>query len=167
MIPSEIMNIADRSHLIIAMGASAGGHTDQLLSLGKHVDLWPASPALYVTTLDILAAKYAATGKRVYVIGECDRRKLSAIPGVIWRSLRCAWIERPHVVVTTGSMPLVVFCLWAKLLGAKIVWIDSVANTDGLSMSGRLARRFADLCLTQWPEVAQHEWGVEYAGQLI
>jgi len=152
---------------VIAVGASAGGHTNELLPLLEHTDLWPEPPSFYVTTLDILAEKYAARGGRTYVIGECDRRKLMDIPKVIWRSLRCAWRERPDAVVTTGSMPLALFCLWAKLLGAKIVWIDSIANTDGLSLSGRLVRRFADLCLTQWPQVAQRVRGVEYAGQLI
>jgi hypothetical protein len=152
---------------VIAVGASAGGHTNELLPLLDYVHLWPAPPAFYVTTLHILAAKYADRGGRTYVVGECDRRKILAVPTVIWRTLRCAWRERPDVVVTTGSMPLAIFCLWAKLLGAKIVWIDSIANTDGLSLSGRLARLFADLCLTQWPEVAQRLPGVEYAGQLI
>ena len=153
--------------LVIGVGASAGGHTNQLLSLLEHVGGWPEPPSFYVTTLDILATTYAARGGRTYVLGECDRRKLLAIPGVIWRSMRYAWRERPDVVVTTGSMPLMVFCLWAKLFGAKVVWIDSIANTGRLSMSGNIARRFADLCLTQWPEVAQRSKGVEYVGQLI
>jgi len=146
------------------MGASAGGHTNQLLALREHIDLWPHQPSFYVTTLQILAAKYAAP---TYVLGECDRRKVLSIPGVVWRSLRCAWIEKPDVVVTTGSMPLLLFCFWAKLFGAKIIWIDSIANTDYLSLSGRLASRFADLLLTQWPEVAQSRPWITFAGQLI
>jgi hypothetical protein len=34
------------------------------------------------------------------------------------------------------------------------VWIDSVANVEELSLSGRLASERVDLCLTQWPHLA-------------
>lgn len=158
---------SNRSNPVVGVGASAGGHTSQLLALLKHVECWPVAPAFYVTTLQILAQKYAARGGRTYVLGECDRRKFFAIPGVMWRALHCVWRERPDAVVTTGSMPLLILCIWAKMFGAQILWIDSIANTEKLSMSGRLARRFADVCLTQWPEVAQTNSDVEYAGQLI
>ena len=147
-------------------GASSGGHTNELMPLLAHAHLWPVQPSFYVTTLNILADKYAGKG-RLYVLGECDRKKLLSVPGVIFRAFMCAAKERPGVVVTTGSMPLAVFCLWAKLFGARIVWIDSIANTNGLSMSGSLMRWVADLCLTQWPEVAACKKGVEYAGQLL
>jgi hypothetical protein len=64
-------------------------------------------------------------------------------------------------------MPLALFCIWAKLLGAKVVWIDSVAQIEALSVSGRLMRRVADLCLAQWPAVAARYAGVEYAGEVL
>jgi hypothetical protein len=52
------------------------------------------------------------------------------------------------------------------LLGAKTVWIDSIANVQTLSMSGRLVRHFADLWLTQWPHLA-HADGVRFEGAVL
>jgi UDP-N-acetylglucosamine:LPS N-acetylglucosamine transferase len=75
--------------------------------------------------------------------------------------------ERPDVVITTGSLPLAMVCLSAKLFGAKIVWIDSIANVERFSVSGRLVRHFVDLFLTQWPELAQEYKNVEYAGAIV
>ena len=75
--------------------------------------------------------------------------------------------ERPDVVITTGSMPLAAVCIWAKLFGAKIVWIDSVAQVDKMSLSGRIVRPIADLCLVQWASVAAQYDNVEYAGELF
>ena len=48
-----------------------------------------------------------------------------------------------------------------------MIWIDSIANTRVLSMSGRMIRPFADLILSQWPEVAARYRHVEYAGEVL
>jgi hypothetical protein len=102
------------------------------------------------------------------VVGEGDRRKPLQDLGVLWRTLRWVLHDRPDAVVTTGSMPLAVYCIWAKLvLGARVVWIDSVAQVDDLSLSGKVMRHVADMCLAQWPEVAGRYDDVEYAGEVM
>jgi len=75
--------------------------------------------------------------------------------------------ERPDVVITTGSLPLAITCLCAKLFGAKIAWIDSIANIERFSLSGQMIRPFADLFLTQWAQLAEKYTDVEYAGALV
>ena len=69
--------------------------------------------------------------------------------------------ERPDVVVSTGAAPGYLALRCAKLLGARTVWIDSVANVEELSLSGRIASTKADLCLTQWPHLAAGPVGYE------
>ncbi len=150
----------------ICVGASAGGHTNELLALLKAADRWPVKPSVYITTLDIVADSFASKG-RVYVIGECDRRHPGRALGVLMRAVRCALKERPDVVITTGSLPLAMVCFFTKLLGSKIIWIDSVAQMEDLSVSGRFVRLFADICLSQWPEVAQKYRNVEYVGEVL
>ena len=58
-------------------------------------------------------------------------------------------------------------CIVAKMLGARIVWVDSIANVERLSMSGAMVRYFADLFVTQWPELTKKYKNVEYVGTLI
>jgi hypothetical protein len=41
-----------------------------------------------------------------------------------------------------------------KFLGAKTIWLDSIANVEHISMSGEKVRGFTDLWLTQWPHLA-------------
>jgi len=48
-----------------------------------------------------------------------------------------------------------------------VIWVDSIANAEKLSMSGRMIRPFADVILSQWPDVAAKYPKVEYAGELI
>lgn len=152
--------------LKVCAGASAGGHMNQLLKLLDHAGCWPAQPAFYVTTLPELAGKLEERGP-AFVIGECNRYHPLKALQTMGRAFSLVRKQRPDVVITTGSMPLALFCFFAKLFGSKVVWIDSVANMEKLSVSGRFASRFADLLLTQWPEVARKYKKAEFAGAIL
>ena len=154
--------------LRLVAGASAGGHANELVRLLDAAEgVWSAQPTAYVTTMAITAAGLARRGQPVYVIGESDRKKPLQAFAVLYRAWALAWRLRPDLVVTTGSMPLALFAIGAKALGARVVWIDSVAQIEDLSLSGRVMRHVADLCLAQWPEVAAKYPNVEYAGELL
>jgi UDP-N-acetylglucosamine:LPS N-acetylglucosamine transferase len=150
----------------ICAGASAGGHMNQLLKLLEYSKSWSKQPDFFVTTLKTVARRLESYGT-VYIIGEANRQHPFRAVLVLWKAFLIAIKERPDIVITTGSMPLAFFCFHAKLFGAKIVWIDSIANIDKLSVSGRFVHKFADLFLTQWQDLAAPERGVEYAGELL
>ncbi len=138
----------------------------ELLGLLSTVETWPTKPSVYVTSREIWAKKLEVFGP-TYVVGECDRNKPLQMLRTLWLSLRLVVRERPDVVITTGSLPIAIVCLVAKAFGAKVVWIDSIAQLDELSMSGKLMLRYADVLLTQWPEVAARHAKAEYVGELL
>ena len=72
---------------------------------------------------------------------------------------------RPHVVVTTGAAPPLFALLFARAIGARTLWVDSIANGEVLSSSGRLARRVATQRITQWPDLATDD--VAYWGSVL
>jgi UDP-N-acetylglucosamine:LPS N-acetylglucosamine transferase len=152
--------------LKICAGASAGGHTNQLLRLLGYSEAWSAQPSFYITTAPELKGVFG-NEERTYMLGECNRKHPFIAFAVIFRSLKILFIERPDLIITTGSMPIAIFCVISKLFGTKVVWIDSIANTKKLSMSGYFMRFFADVFLSQWEEVSKKYKGVEYAGELI
>lgn len=156
----------DLKKIKICAGASAGGHMNELLQLLEHAQLWPKQPDFYITTLEILASNLKQRNP-TYIIGECNRQHPFLALLTLIRCIRVALKERPDVVITTGSLPLAIFCLISKVLGARIIWIDSIASIEQLSMSGRLVIKFADLFLTQWPELAEQNKKAEYAGGLL
>lgn len=155
-----------RSQKTLCVGASSGGHMSELETLLAFQAAWPLRPRVFVATLG-LSASALPTDARSYLIGECDRNHPWQAVKTLVRCLKVVWRERPDVVLTTGSMPLALFCLVAKLFGAQIVWIDSISQIDRISMSGRLVRPFADLFLVQWPELASRYPGTHYAGELV
>jgi hypothetical protein len=73
---------------------------------------------------------------------------------------------RPDVVISTGAAPGFLALRLGRLLGARTIWVDSVANGEELSMSGKLAGRYADLWLTQWEHLA-HEGGPQFRGNVL
>ncbi len=151
----------------LLVGASAGGHANDLDALLAHaVGAWPA-PSAYVTTSPTRVDALRRTGVRVHLIAEADRRAPLRVVRAALGALRVVLRERPDAVVTTGGLPLAFVCVWARLLRARIVWVDCVSQTEELSTSGHIARRVAHLTLTQWPEVAANTPGVEYAGETL
>lgn len=152
----------------LLVAASAGGHANDLGALLERAEeLWPTKPRVYVTTSEVRADAFRNRGMRVYVVREADRRTpISAIVAT-FQTLRVVWRERPTAIVTTGAMPMAIMCVWGRLFGAKIAWVDCLSQVDTLSLSGRAIRRLAHLTLTQWPEVATRFRNVEYAGEVF
>lgn len=102
-----------------------------------------------------------------YVVGECNRQHPFKTLAVMGKCMKIVAKEKPDVILSTGAAAGFLVCFWGKLLGAKVIWVDSIANAEKLSMSGRMIRPFADLILSQWPDVAAKYPKVEYAGELI
>ncbi len=145
----------------VLLVASGGGHWEQLMRLADA--LAPYSP-LFATTDGALLARWGIEGGEV--LPDCNRDE----PGASARSLAKAFALvarlRPRVVITTGAAPGL-FCLIAgRAFGAHTVWIDSLANAEELSGSGRLARWVAKDWLTQWEHLAT-PGGPRYEGAVL
>jgi len=157
--------IRRRKTLKICLAASSGGHISQLLKLAER-GAWEGRRAFYVTTKAIVMEKLQKYGK-VYVVGECNREHPVQVVKVLMRCVKIVLQERPNVVISTGAAVGCMVCLLGKLFGAKIVWIDSITNTERISLSGRMVRHIANLFLVQWPELADRYKKIEYAGTAI
>src|SRR5690606_7330734 len=98
-------------------------------------------------------------------VQDCNRKNR-------WHSVKC-FVQmfyrivsiRPRVIVTTGAAPGLMAIIIGSILGKKTLWIDSIANVERISMSGRIAQRFATKCLTQWPVLSDGKF--EYKGGVI
>jgi UDP-N-acetylglucosamine:LPS N-acetylglucosamine transferase len=145
------------------LAASAGGHTSQLLKLTSS---WNGYETSYVTTTNVVRDKLKQFGQ-VYVVGECNRQHPIRVVTVFFRCIRIIVKERPDVVISTGAAAGCMLCFLGKMLGARVVWVDSITNVERISLSGRMIRSFADLFLVQWPELASKHKNVEYVGELV
>ncbi len=104
---------------------------------------------------------------RVYVVPESNRRQPLRILKTLVNCVRIVIVERPDAIITTGAAVGCILAFLGKLSGARVAWIDSIANAERLSLSGRMVKPFADLVLTQWPELAKQHKSVEYVGHIL
>tara|TARA_R100000005_G_C5004139_1_gene213187 strand:- start:12387 stop:12878 length:492 start_codon:yes stop_codon:yes gene_type:complete len=153
--------------------SSAGGHWVQLQRLRV---AWDGCDAAYVTTKegyrDDLIADAAHRGQsapRFYRVVDANRwqklRLLRQLFGIVIILLR----ERPDVIISTGAAAGFFALRLGKLMGARTIWVDSIANAETMSLSGKKAAGCADLWLTQWEHLAGSEGdkGPQYRGSVV
>ncbi|MAG31688.1 MAG: UDP-N-acetylglucosamine--LPS N-acetylglucosamine transferase [Deltaproteobacteria bacterium] len=149
-----------RKRKVLAV-ASGGGHWVQLRRI---VPAFDGHDLSYVT----INPNYRADvpNGRVFIVRDSTRWDRL---GMAVLALQILWILvriRPDVVVSTGAAPGCLAIILGRFLGCRTVWLDSIANVDEMSMSGRLVQRYSQLWLTQWSHLAA-ENGPEYAGRVF
>lgn len=160
---SKYQKFPQRRRLKICLAASSGGHLTQLLRLIKACD---GHQSFLVT--NELAGLSGDIGKRkVYVITKANRLHPLRLVRMFAQCLNVFITEKPDVVMSTGAAVGCVMCLFGKVMGRHIVWVDSIANIDRLSLSGRIIRPIADVFLVQWPHLAQQYSRVKYLGSTV
>lgn len=141
------------------VACSGGGHWVQMRRILPAFD---GMDVFFVGVEETIDADLA--GARYYRVRNVTRRNPRAIPGILLGLTRVIRTERPDLVVTTGAAPGLLALAMAKgLRQGRTMWIDSVANTERLSLSGRMARLVADAWLVQWEHLSRpegpHFWG--------
>jgi len=134
----------------IHLAASLGGHFELLTALQPAVEGYER---VWVTAAESSADRLRAAGETVRDVPRFNRsRPVTALRNVIG-SFSLALRERPRVVVTTGAGSVVAFCVAARLQGAKVVFIETMARVTSPSASGRVFSRIAARVVVQWPEM--------------
>jgi|TARA_R110000787_G_scaffold9028_27_gene31567 UDP-N-acetylglucosamine:LPS N-acetylglucosamine transferase len=156
------------------MGALTQGKKSRLLAVasggGHWVQLMRMRPAfadfdmVYVSTL--AGYEHMVAGAPLYLVADSSRFDPRPLAPTFLKAFRIFLKHRPSVVVTTGSAPALPFMMLGRLFGCRTLWVDSIANSERLSGSGRIARKLATKVISQWPDVAQSE-GVECWGRVI
>lgn len=132
----------------IAYIASSGGHLEQLMMLRPLMERYESCVITEKT-----AYQASPTGQTTYYVQQVNRHEAAFIPKMIGISFKSLWIflkERPDVVITTGALAVIPFCLLAKLCGKKLVYIESFAKVTSGNLTGKLLYRFADRFYVQW-----------------
>jgi beta-1,4-N-acetylglucosaminyltransferase len=143
--------------------ASNGGH---LLQLSQLRDNWTAAERHWVT-FDKPDARSMLAGESVTYAHHPTNRN---VPNLL-RNLRLAFRLlrrlRPRAVVTTGAGVAVPFCWLGRLMGVRVIYIESFARVNDPSLTGRLVHPVAHRFFVQWPDMLPHFPKAEYRGGLF
>jgi spore maturation protein CgeB len=155
-----------------AMGYCPSGRLFEAAACGAPLvsDWWEGLETFFDPWREIIVARNA---DQVVTALELSDHELAhmAVALMAMRMLLVILRERPDVIVTTGAAPGYFALRFGKWIGARTIWLDSIANVNELSMSGRIVAQYADLWLTQWPHLArparQAMRRPEYAGAVL
>ena len=153
-------SVPGRLRLRICLAASGGGHIRQLLDLEN---AWSRYDYFFVsedTALSrSLAHKHPVHFLCHFAVGQIKREGLARafVAGIknFWDSTRLMWKHRPDIIISTGAGSVFFLILWAKLLGAKFILIETFARFDSPSIFARIASPFADYVIVQSAALAK------------
>ncbi|SLN67500.1 Oligosaccharide biosynthesis protein Alg14 like protein [Falsiruegeria litorea R37] len=150
-----------RNSPVVLAVSSGGGHWVQM----QHLSPAFAGAEVHYATTDSTASDGVSDGQ-VHTYPDANKDTPLRLIACV---LRLAWIVlrvRPDVVISTGAAGGFLAIRLARLIGARTMFIDSIANARALSISARLSLDVADRVLSQWPAVADLT-GAEYRGAVI
>ena len=135
--------------------SSTGGHLNELLQLAP---LFEKYDYTIVTEKDKTNEKLKEKYKnKVYYLPYGTRSHLlTYIIKYIYLCIKTVYIYlkiRPKVIVTTGTNTAGPMCYLGKILGSKIIYIETFANTNKKTATGRLVYPIADLFIVQWEDM--------------
>lgn len=125
--------------------SSSGGHWIQLLRLRPAFD---DCDVVFASTNMGNASEIS--GYEFHHIINGTRRTPWNFFTMFFQILKVLTKVKPDVIITTGSAPGLLTLALGRFFRTKNIWIDSIANVEKVSTSGKMARYVSDLYLTQW-----------------
>ncbi len=133
--------------------ASSGGHLEEISQLRKIASMYES---FLVTEKSDFEVKNFC--KRRSYIYQMNRRELLFLPKFLWLFVK-AWKilrrERPDYVITTGALVAYPFCVLAKAMKKKVVYLESFARVNHASLTGKLLYKHVDLFIVQWEDMLE------------
>jgi len=148
----------------ICLVCSHGGHLTQMLKL---LDAVEKHKHFLVT----FKSETTSDSKDTYFIkfeGWDIRGKILLLKTFLL-AFKILYKEKPDIIITTGAGEIAVpFCYIGKLLGIKIIFIESFSRINTPSAGGKIIYPIADLFLIQWKSLfSKYGKKAKYWGQII
>ncbi|MDR2044355.1 MAG: UDP-N-acetylglucosamine--LPS N-acetylglucosamine transferase [Clostridium sp.] len=135
----------------ICLLSSSGGHLLHLLLLKGY---WEKRDRFWVT-FDKEDARGLLEGEKMFPCRFPTNRNIRNLFRNFAVAARILYKEKPDILISTGAAVAVPFFVLGKLMGKKLVFVEVFDRVDGLTLTGKLVYRLADLFIVQWEEAAR------------
>ena len=139
----------------ICFTSSSGGHFNQLNIVMNKYNMYEQ----VIITEKTSFAENELKNKNKYLFNIINRKeKLFPIRFIV-NSIKILFIlmkERPDIIISTGALLTVPVCYIGKLLGAKVIFIESFAKVNTPTLSGKLVYKIVDRFIVQWEELLDY-----------
>lgn len=132
----------------VCFAASSGGHFEQLSMLKPLMEKYDS----FVVTEET-DYKAEIKGEKMYYIHQVNRKEKSMPFWMIVNSIKSLGIilkEKPDVIITTGVLAVIPLCILMKVMGKKLIYIESFAKVSSPTETGKLMYKYADRFYVQW-----------------
>ena len=149
--------------------SSTGGHFSELMMLKpifEHYDYH----LMTEKTASTISLKNEYKGRMHYLVYGTRVKKIKYFFKTTFNTIKslCVFIKiRPKAIVTTGTHTAMPMCIIGKLLGAKIIFIETYANVFTPTGSGKFIYKFADKFIVQWEDMLKVYPKATYLGGIF
>ena len=136
----------------ICLVSSCGGHFMELMQLLPAVK----EQDFYIVTEKNIASKAIVEKYRHYYLVQQERKSLSFLFKFAYNIIASFLYlikENPSIIITTGAGASYPTCKLGKMLGKKVIYVESFAKLDDKSVTGEMIYPFADYFFVQWEEM--------------
>ena len=148
--------------------SSTGGHFNELMQL---------KPLFKQYDYHIITEKDKTTEnlKKIYkdklnFLTYGTRSRILVYPFIFilncFKSLFYYFKIKPKIIITTGTHTAVPMCYIGKIFGSKIIFIETFANKNTKTLSGKMVYPIADLFIVQWEEMKKLYPKAVYGGAI-
>ncbi|MDE6209331.1 MAG: polysaccharide biosynthesis protein [Lachnospiraceae bacterium] len=140
----------------ICFAASSGGHLEEISRLVEIKDKYDSFLVTEKGSFDELHFC-----NNVVHVCQINRKEITFIFKFFWLILVAFKViikEKPDIIISTGALATVPFCMVGKLLRKKIIYIESFARVDIPSLTGKIMYKLklANLFIVQWEDMLQY-----------
>ena len=131
-----------------------GGHLEQLLGL---TDIIEKYDSYIVTERNGTTENLREHWSNVFLLPYISRNYiigfLISYLKLLVRTIKLYLKIKPDIIITTGTGCTIPMCFLGKLLGSKIIFIETFARVKSKTLSGRICYYIADVFVVQWRDL--------------
>ena len=139
----------NKKKLKVCLVSSCGGHFMELMQLLPAME----DKEFYIVTERNVASTDVLKNYRHHYLLQQERRHWNfAFRFTVNIMLSTFYLlkETPDIIITTGAGASYPTCRIGKMIGKKVIYIESFAKIDSESVTGRMVYPFADYFFVQW-----------------
>ena len=152
-----------QKNIKVCLTSSSGGHFMQLKQLFKMTEKYNT----FIFTEKNEIAKGCSKKYKIYYLKQQERKNIGFIFEFIYNLLKAFFIvlwKNPDVVISTGAGATTFVCLFVKIFGGKVIYIESFAKINSKTITGKIIYNFADEFYVQWEEMKKLYPNAHYNG---
>ena len=132
--------------------SSTGGHLSEMLQLKDMFNRYDYKIITEKTKSNLKLKKYYGNRINYLVYGTKDHM-LSYPFKLIYNCFKSLYLYlkiHPDYIITTGANTAGPMCLIAKIFGSRVIYIETFANINTKTITGKLLYHVSDKFIVQW-----------------